>query len=180
MQGRQKMTNESTLLILGAGGHGKSVAEAAYLSGKWNNIVFADDVWPEKTEFYGYAILTSIKHFEAPLNVSAAIPAVGNNIVRQQWFQLLQEAGIPLATVIHPSAIISSSARLGSGVSIMAGSIIGVEADIADGVIINMGTVIDHDVVIGQFAHLSIGVKVTGGKSLVAFKFVPAGSIFAH
>ncbi|MFV5376758.1 acetyltransferase [Acinetobacter calcoaceticus] len=175
------MSNESTLLILGAGGHGKSVAEAAYLSGKWNNIVFADDAWPEKTEFYGYPILSNMKHLsEASLKVSAAIPAVGNNMVRQQWFQLLQEADIPLATVIHPSAIISSSARLGSGVSIMAGCIIGVEADIADGVIVNMGTAIDHDVTIGQFAHLSVGVKVTGGKSLAAFEFVPAGSIFAH
>ncbi|MCH2072673.1 acetyltransferase [Acinetobacter pittii] len=175
------MSNKSTLLILGAGGHGKSVAESAYLSGKWNNIVFADDAWPEKTEFYGYPIVSNIKRLsEVPLNVSAAIPAVGNNLVRQQWFQLLQDTGIPLTTVIHPSAIISSSARLGRGVTIMAGCIIGVETYVADGVIMNMGTAIDHDVTIGQFAHLSVGVKVTGGKSIAAFEFIPAGSIFAH
>ena len=49
--GKQKMSNKNTLLILGAGGHGKSVAEAASLSGKWESIIFADDAWPEKRSF---------------------------------------------------------------------------------------------------------------------------------
>lgn len=101
---------------------------------------------------------------EASLDVSAAIPAVGNNLVRQQWHQLIQDIGIPVANVIHPSAIISPSAKIGRGVTIMAGCIIGVETYIDDGVIVNMGTAIDHDVKIGQFAHLSVGVKVGGEK----------------
>ncbi|MEB6625869.1 acetyltransferase [Acinetobacter pittii] len=175
------MSNKNILLILGAGGHGKSVAEAASLSGKWESIVFADDAWPEKTEFYGYPVLSSVKRLvEASLDVSAAIPAVGNNLVRQQWYQLIQDIGLPVANIIHPSAIISPSAKIGGGVTIMAGCIIGVETYIDDGVIVNMGTAIDHDVEIGQFAHLSVGVKVGGGKKIDSFSFVPAGSIIAH
>ncbi|MEE7597043.1 acetyltransferase [Acinetobacter baumannii] len=175
------MSNKNTLLILGAGGHGKSVAEAASLSSKWESIVFADDAWPEKTEFYGYPVLSSVKRLvKASLDVSAAIPAVGNNLVRQQWHKLIQDIGLPVANVIHPSAIISPSVEIGRGVTIMAGCIIGVETYIDDGVIINMGTAIDHDVKIGQFAHLSVGVRVGGEKKIDSFSFVPAGSIIAH
>lgn len=62
----------------------------------------------------------------------------------------------------------------------MAGCIIGVETYIDDGVIVNMGTAIDHDVKIGQFAHLSVGVKVGGEKKIDSFSFIPAGGIIAY
>jgi hypothetical protein len=45
--------------------------------------------------------------------VSAAIPAVGNNKLRQVWFQQLKELSIPIASVVHPSAIVSSTALIG-------------------------------------------------------------------
>ncbi|RLZ07465.1 acetyltransferase [Acinetobacter sp. 2JN-4] len=175
------MLKQDILLILGAGGHGKSVAEAALLSGQWSSIVFADDSWPQRTEVAGFPIVANIETIAQIVpNISAAIPAVGNNQVRQVWFQRLKELAIPIATVIHPSATISATAELGEGVCIMAGCIVGVDVKIEDGVIVNLTSAIDHDSEIGMFSHLSVGVKITGNKTVAPFTFLAAGSILAH
>lgn len=175
------MAKQNVLLILGAGGHGKSVAEAASLSGQWSKIVFADDSWPHQTEVAGFPIVANIERVSTLVStITAAIPAVGNNQLRQDWSQKLKNLEIPLATVIHPSAIISSTTRLGEGICIMAGCIIGVDVKIEDGVIVNLGSAIDHDSEIGMFAHLSVGVKITGNKVVKPFTFLEAGSILAH
>ncbi|APR71763.1 acetyltransferase [Acinetobacter haemolyticus] len=175
------MLKQDVLLILGAGGHGKSVAEAALLSGQWGSIVFADDSWPQRTEVAGFPIVANIDTIPTLIStITAAIPAVGNNQVRQAWLQKLKDLGIPIATIIHPSAIISSRAIVGEGVCILAGCIVGIDVRVEDGVIVNITSAIDHDCVIGMFSHLSVGVKITGGKEVAPFTFLEAGSILAH
>lgn len=52
--------SERTLLIIGAGGHGKAVAEAALLSGEWQRIAFADDRWPELRETFGWPVVCDV------------------------------------------------------------------------------------------------------------------------
>lgn len=175
------MLKKNVLLVLGAGGHGKSVAEAALLSGKWKKVVFADDSWPQKTDIAGFPIVTNINSIPDILSdISAAIPAVGNNQLRQKWFQLLENLSIPIATVVHPSAIISSNAEIGEGVTIMAGCVVGFDVKVGDGAIINMAASIDHDTHIGEFAHLSVGVKVVGNKKIDSLSFLSAGSVVTH
>jgi len=175
------MHRENTLLILGAGGHGKSVAEAALLSGEWSSIIFADDSWPQRLEIAGYPIVTNIDMISSVnMNNLSAIPAVGNNKLRQAWFQKLKELSIPIATIIHPSAIVSESSTVGEGVCIMAGCIVGIDVKIDRGVIVNMASSIDHDCQLGEFSHLSVGVKITGDKILEPLSFLEAGSVIAH
>lgn len=175
------MRKRGALLILGAGGHGKSVAEAALLSGKWKSILFVDDCWPHKKEIAGFPIIANMETISNIINeVSAAIPAVGNNKLRQIWFQQLKELSIPIASIVHPSAMVSSTALIGEGVAIMAGCVIGVDVNIDDGVIVNMGSSVDHDCHIGMFAHLSVGVKITGNKTVDSLNFLEAGSVITH
>ncbi|MCD1608779.1 hypothetical protein [Stutzerimonas kunmingensis] len=52
--------SKSTLLIIGAGGHGKAVAEAALLSGEWQRIAFADDRWPALRETFGWPVVADV------------------------------------------------------------------------------------------------------------------------
>lgn len=175
------MLKKNVLLVLGAGGHGKSVAEAALLSGKWKKILFADDSWPQITDIAGFPIITNINNIANVVSdISAAIPAVGNNQLRQKWFQLLENLSVPIATVIHPSAIISSNVEIGEGVTIMAGCVVGIDVKVGDGAIINMASSIDHDTYIGEFAHLSVGVKVVGDKKVDSLSFLSAGSVITH
>ena len=172
------MINKRTLLILGAGGHGKSVAEAALLSNEWASIVFADDSWPEQTEIAGFPIIAKIDGIcDIKAGISAAIPAVGNNQLRNDWFVMLKDLNIPITTIVHPTATVSQSATIGDGVTIMAGSVVGVDVKVGDGVIINLLCAIDHDAEIGDFSHLRIGVLVAGGGNIKPLTFLPAGSI---
>lgn len=172
---------ELTLLILGAGGFGQALAEVARSLKKWSNIYFIDDRWPELTHINGYTVIGDINYL-ASMKASnfEGIAAVGNNTLRNNWHSILRQRNIPLATVIHPRAIISQSANIKSGVTIMAGCIVSASCHIEEGVILNIGTLLDHDVVVGAYSHLSVGVKVAGGKNISAFSFVEVGERISH
>lgn len=170
-----------TLLILGAGGYGLAVAEAAELTGQWEKIVFADDRWPEQQHVDCYKIISNIQSL-GDLNKHnfEAIVAIGNNKIRQKLQHLLLDLFIPMAIIIHPQAIIAPSAKIGEGSSVMAGCVIGTNTLIQEGVILNIGTLLDHDVIIEAFAHLSLGVKVAGGKIITQHSFLEVGTCIPH
>ena len=167
---------QKTLLILGAGGHGKAVAEAALLSGKWQRVCFADDRWPELQETFGCPVVASSSTLADVVGtVDAAIAAVGNNALREQWLARLQECGLPLATVVHPAASVSSSAKLGVGSAVMALAMVGVDVRIGEGAIVNAHATVDHDAQLGDFAHLGVGVHLAGGVQVGARAWLQAG-----
>ena len=172
---------KTTLLILVAGGYGLAIAEAAQLSGQWQEIIFADDRWPTTQQVSEYKIISNIANLQqlACSNIQAIV-AVGNNHLRQKWQTLLGELGIIITSIIHPQAMVSATAQIGQGVTVMAGCVISSKTVINDGVILNIGTLLDHDVIIGAFAHLSVGVKVAGGKIIAPYSFLEVGSCIPH
>lgn len=172
---------KTTLLILGAGGYGLAVAEAAQLSGQWQEIIFADDRWPKTKQVGEYKIVSNIANVQQlTSNNIQAIVAVGNNHLRQKWQTLLDELGIIMTSIIHPQAIVSPTVQIGQGVTVMAGCVISTKTVINDGVILNIGTLLDHDVIIKAFAHLSVGVKVSSGKIIAPYSFLEVGSCIPH
>jgi sugar O-acyltransferase (sialic acid O-acetyltransferase NeuD family) len=167
------------LLILGAGGHGRAVAEAALLTRRWSEIFFADDSWSEGivTSSLGFSILCNINGIiNFCEQFDEAVVAVGNNTLRENWVMKLQEMDIPLATVIHPAAVVSPSAVIGKGVTVMALAAIGALAEIGHAAIINAGAIVDHDCVIGDFSHLGVGVKLAGGVKVGSRVWLKVGS----
>jgi sugar O-acyltransferase (sialic acid O-acetyltransferase NeuD family) len=167
---------ERTLLVLGAGGHGKAVAEAALLSGEWQAVKFADDRWPELAESFGCPVISNLAGLaEVAMTVDAAIAAVGNNAVREQWCTSITSAGLTLASVIHPRAFVSEAATVGEGAAVMAMAMVGVDAALGRGVIVNAGAIVDHDVSLDQFAHLGVGVQLAGGVKVHARAWLQAG-----
>tara|TARA_R110002073_G_scaffold25832_3_gene85295 strand:- start:28624 stop:29202 length:579 start_codon:yes stop_codon:yes gene_type:complete len=167
---------ERTLLVIGAGGHGKAVAEAALLSGEWQAVTFADDRWPELKESFGCPVISNLAGLvDIAATVDAAIAAVGNNGVREQWCESIVAAGLQLATVIHPRAFVSATATLGAGTAVMAMAMVGVDAVLGRGVIVNAGAIVDHDVSLDEFAHLGVGVQLAGGVKVEARAWLQAG-----
>ncbi|MBA4291021.1 MAG: acetyltransferase [Pseudomonas sp.] len=168
--------SEKTLLIIGAGGHGKAVAEAAVLSGEWQRIAFADDRWPDLRETFGWPVVSDVAGLAAlEIQVAGAIAAVGNNFVREQWVKAIHSAGLPLLTVLHPRACVSASAVIGAGTAIMALATVGVDAVIGEGAIVNANATLDHDASLGAFAHLGVGVQLAGGVKIGARVWLQAG-----
>lgn len=90
------------------------------------------------------------------------IVAIGDNAIRKQKFDLLKDAGIQPATVVHPSAIISDYALIGEGSLICLKASINTDARVGDNVIINSGANVEHECVIGSHVHISSGVNLAG------------------
>ena len=167
----------SRLLILGAGGHGKAVAEAAILSGSWKEVAFIDDRWPDLQHVFGLPILSNIEGLSTlGPQWTHGIPAVGHNIIRQKWLQIISDIGLQLVTVIHPSACVSPTANIGLGTTIMALAMVGVDVQIGRGSIINAHCAVDHDVILGEFSHLGVGVHLAGGVQIGSSAWLQAGS----
>lgn len=154
----------SRLLVIGGGGFGRAVAEVAIASPEQIMVGFVDDRWPHLPPIWNLPVLGRLADLSALRSIAdAVVLAIGDNIARQSAFQIALDAGFEFATIVHPRATISPSARLGRAVSVMAGAIIGTEAHIDDGAIVNAGAVVDHHVHVGRFSHVSIGACVGGG-----------------
>lgn len=168
--------NNQTLLIVGAGGHGKAVAEAAVLSGQWQSIVFVDDRWPQFQQCAGWPVVANINGLtEAWSTAHGAIAAIGNNAIRERCLEAIRASGVPLVSVIHPRAFISPTATIGEGSAVMAMAIIGTGSMVGLATIVNANATVDHEAVLEDFAHLGVGVQLAGGVHVKARAWLQAG-----
>lgn len=155
------------LLVVGAGGHGRSVAEAAELSGQFSVVGFLDDLLPAGETVLGLPVLgpvVSMTHHRAAADHT--IVAIGNNAVREKLMQQLAATGFALATVVHPRAIVSPSSVLGKGSAVIAGAILGTEARLGVGSIVNCDAVVDHHATVEDYGHLGVNTSMAGGTGL--------------
>lgn len=169
------------LLVVGAGGHGRSVAEAAELSGQFEVVGFLDDMPSEGQIVSGFPVLGPVAAMaEHRAIADQAIVAIGNNVVREKLMQQLTLAGFELATVVHPRAIVSPSAALGAGSAVMAGAIVGTEAHLGLGIIVNCGAVVDHHATVEDVGHLGVNSSMAGGTVLGYAAWLQAGAALGY
>ncbi len=162
------------LMILGAGGHGRVVAEIAQLSGKYTDIAFLDDKAPEAS--FPYPYVGKCEAFADYLTDYVFVIAIGNASIRRRLQVDVEYTGGQIITLIHPAAIISMDVTIGKGTVIMAGAIVNTGAKIGDGVILNTASSVDHDCVVENFCHVSVGAHLCGTVHLGAGTWVAAGA----
>lgn len=170
------------LLIIGAGGHGRSVAEAALLGHDYALTAFLDDTAkPQQHHLWGCPVWgTTAILADCRGRIDAVIVAIGNNALREALHRHVHAQGLALATVAHPAAIVSPTATIGQGSAIMAGAIVGTGAQLGEGVIVNCGAVVDHDCVVESFGHLGVNAGMAGGSVLGRSAWMPVGSVLAY
>lgn len=81
---------------------------------------------------------------------------------RRRLYEQVRQAGFEIAGAVHPQAIISPTAKIGDGPTIMAGAVINPDASVGDNVIINTGAIIEHDCMIGNHVHVATGARLAG------------------
>lgn len=166
----------SKLLILGAGGHGKVVADTALTMKKWNNIAFLDDR-KELEKVIDIPIIGKLKDFESlKKDYQYAFVAIGNNELRLEWIERLLKAGFTIPTIIHPFSFVSKTSSIGEGTVIMAGAVINANSNIGRGCIINTSSSIDHDCILEDGVHISPGVHIGGTVNIGKCTWVCIGS----
>lgn len=151
------------LLILGAGGHGKVVADAARASGRYSQIAFADDRFDSPGRWMDLEVVGPIDKVVAGGNFDGLIVAIGSNMTRLALQRRLEGEGATFDVVIHPRAVPAASAAIGPGTVVMANSVVNADARLGRAVIANTGCIVEHDCTIGDGTHLSPGSLLAGG-----------------
>lgn len=155
------MSEHSRLIIIGAGGHGKVLADIAYQMNKWQEICFLDDAMNGKT-ILGFPVIGKSQDIEKYQKNSDFIIGIGDNKIRERIFQQLVKLGCSIATLIHLKAVIGLDVEILEGTVVMPGVVINTSTKIGRGVIVNTSSTVDHDCTIADFVHLSPGVHIAG------------------
>lgn len=166
------------LVIVGAGGHAKVVIEVfRALAGC--RLIGLIDPEPSAPSVLGVPVLggDSLLPELRRQGVEAAFVALGLNRLRQRIGAELAGMGYALPSAVHPSALVSPSARIGAGVVVMARAVIGTETELCDLVIVNTGALLDHDNVIEDAAHIAPGCALAGTVRVGARSLVGVGSV---
>lgn len=166
----------ATLAIIGAGGHGKVVADCALASGNWSDVVFYDDRYPEIKKVASYNVVGSVKTLCEHEYLGDVAIGIGNNYTRDSIQKRLAETGISLVSVFHPSAVVSSMATLGEGCVVMPNAVINCDARIGACSIVNSGAVVEHDCRLGDCVHISPGASLAGGVNVGERSWIGIGS----
>ena len=155
------------LVILGAGGYGRTVADVAEQLG-YEDIIVLDDA------LEGKGLSTFVQFID---DATVFIPAFGNDEFRMKWIDLITDEGGRLATLIHPSAYVSPKAQIGQGTVILPGAVINTETQIGNGCIINIGALIDHGNMIGEGCHICCGAIVKAENVIPPKTKIEAGTV---
>jgi sugar O-acyltransferase (sialic acid O-acetyltransferase NeuD family) len=169
--------NNSKLAIFGSGGHGMVVADAAASMG-YRDIDFYDDNF-EKINFNdnNINVIGNLNLLIQRKNLYEGIfVALGDNLARSKIINHLKTENVKITTIIHSSAVIASSVRLGEGVVILAGAIINYGASVGSYSIINVNTSIDHHCSVGKFCHISPGNSISGNVSIGDYSWLGVGT----
>lgn len=163
------------VIIIGAGGHGKVIADIITAS-QDTVIGFLDDGLEKGSFVSGYPVLgPSSECVRFP--DCAFVIAIGSNQIRKV---LAEKYCLKWHTAIHPSAVVGSDIHLGEGTVVMANAVINASADIGKHCIINTGAVIEHDNVIEDYVHVSPHATLCGTVHVGKLTHIGAGAVIRN
>jgi sugar O-acyltransferase (sialic acid O-acetyltransferase NeuD family) len=157
----------SSLLVLGAGGHGKVVADAAISMRLWDLIAFADDRGDTLTRPLGLEVVGAVSDFEAlSRRFDCVAFGIGDNRTRLSLYARCLQAQHQLPVIVHASAAVSPHASVGPGSVIFAQAAVNVGANLGPACIVNTAATVDHDCLLGEGVHVSPGANLAGNVTI--------------
>lgn len=170
------------LILLGGGGHCKSVIEAAGSAGY--HILGVLDM-PEDVgkEILSTKVIGTDDDIPAYVDKAEFVITVGfikNPATRIKLYNKVKEAGGKLATIIASTAYVSKYATIGEGTVVMHRAFLNAGARVGCNVILNTFTNIEHDAVIGDQCHISTGTMVNGDCKVGNNCFIGSQSVLAN
>lgn len=174
---------ENNILLIGGGGHCKSVLDTILRNGKFDKIgiidikdnigkailgipiIGSDEDIPYlyKEKQYRYAFIT--------------LGSIGNASKREKLFDIIVKQGFDIPNIIDKSAIIGTEVLLETGIFIGKFAVINSGSDIKNCAIVNTGAIIEHDCNIGAFSHISPGTVICGGVNIGDRTHIGANSV---
>lgn len=179
MAGKPAGVSAPRIAVYGAGGHGKVVADIAQSAGREVVVFIDDDPQRSGTSVAGIRV-ASWEEFLRMRGEAGEVElalGIGENGVRQRCAEKARTAQVPLATLVHPTAVVARSASLGEGTVVMAGAIVNPAASVGHGAVVNTGSIVEHDCRLGDFVFLSPGAVLGGEAVLGASCHVGLGAV---
>jgi len=167
---------------LGAGGHAKVVIEVLSLVGGYQIVGLLDpkqDLW--NTQILGVPVLGDDNLLSELRAQGVALAFIGlggasdTNPRRRLYNHAINE-GFQVVRAIHPRAVVSPSAKLGDGLTVMAGAVINAEVYLGENVLINTGAIVEHDCVVGSHVHIATGAVLAASVQIGLGAHIGAGA----
>lgn len=165
------------LLILGAGGHAKVLAETALAAGVAHQLAFLDD--RPLGSLLGWPVLGPLALApSAKLRQQwpQAAVAIGHAATRLRWLQQLESLGYALPPIVHPTAVLSPSAVVGPGSVLFAQAVVQACSQLGRGVIVNTAASVDHDAQLADGVHVCPGAHLAGEVRVGARSWIGIGA----
>ena len=164
------------VIIIGAGGHGRVIADIVLKSG--NTLLGFLDDGAAAAEVCGRPVLGRVNDYVKYPN-AAFIIGIGSSAARESIAARL--GSVRWYTAIHPSAVISAlDTHIGPGSAVMANAVINPGAHIGSHCIINTAAVVEHDNRIGDYAHVSVGARLGGTVTVGEHTWVGIGAVISN
>jgi sugar O-acyltransferase (sialic acid O-acetyltransferase NeuD family) len=175
--------SSSRVIGVGAGGHAKVLIELVRATEKYEIVGLLDRdkrLW--NLEVLGVPVLGDDDLFADLLAAGiryafVGVGGTGDNEPRKKEYGSLIEAGFELAQTIHPVSSVSVNSKLGSGVMIASGAIVGPSTHIGNNVIVNTGAIVEHGCTIDDHVHIAPGSVLAGGVAVGCGTHIGAGAI---
>ncbi len=166
------------LLIVGAGGHGRVVADIAASDAGWTEIAFLDDGIPASQRSGAWPVIGAFKQLASLTGeFDACVAALGDARLRLEHLLQAKAAGFQIPTLVHPGAVVSRQARVAEGVVVCAGAVVNIGANIARGAIVNTGATVDHDCRLEEGVHVCPGAHLAGNVTIGARSWFGIGAV---
>lgn len=169
------------LVIIGAGGHAKVIADAVCKADEYELLGFVDANLPKETlVFKTYRVIETqslIQNLVQPNTYF--VFGIGNNTIRQKLAQDFQK-DLQFASILHPSSIVSDEVTIGKGVVVLANTVINAGSKVGDFSIIDSGVIVDHECQIGDFCHLNVGTLVGSNTEVITGVKTDLGEIIPN
>ena len=165
------------IVLVGFGGHAKSVADCIERGNKYRIAGYTDFL--DNNSCYKYLGTDEVLYalFQKGIrNVTICMGYIGKGKKREDIYFLLKEKGFCFPTIIDPSAVVADSAEIGEGSFIGKGAIINADAKIGKMCIINTKALIEHECRIGDFSHIAVGAVLCGQVIVGKAAFVGANA----
>jgi sugar O-acyltransferase (sialic acid O-acetyltransferase NeuD family) len=167
------------LLIAGAGGHGRVVADAAQSSdGLWSEIAFLDDGYPELSKSGAWNVVGAFDDLSRLAGPYAAcVAAIGDARLRLALIERARSYGFTVPVIVHARAVVSRYSRLEAGSVVIAGAVVNIGSAAGIGCIINTGATVDHDCRLGAGVHVCPGAHLAGDVEIGARTWFGIGAV---
>lgn len=169
------------ILLLGGGGHCKSVIDVLEAHGQWRVAGIVERHGSQLGEVMGYPVVGSDLDLENLRgSCEFALVTLGqimSPVTRQRLFHQLRALGFALPSIVSPSARVARSARLGEGTIVMHAAHVGPDARIGANAIINTRALVEHDAVVGDHCHVATHAVLNGAVSVADGCLIGSGAV---